>query len=141
MNTTKEAILAALEAHIAQRSGIDGRDYDSRESFMSDYRRMLRDGRDARRMLQYVRLSGIDAAALRAAFERAFSGRLSLVERADGSVACDYVAGQYFVTEYRAAACAVLARALWTYWHSGGVSDVAKCARHEFGRGIASRWF
>lgn len=73
---------------------------------------------------------------------RAFSGRLSIVER-DGKVALDYCTGQYFPTEYRAAACAVCASILWTYWRDGAKDSdaVRKIARNALGRGIASRWF
>lgn len=49
--------------------------------------------------------SGIDAS-------RAYSGRLKFIER-NGKVGIDYTTGQYFPTEYRAAACAVLSSALW----------------------------
>jgi hypothetical protein len=74
---------------------------------------------------------------------RAFAGRLQLVER-DGAVAVDYTTGQYFPTEYRKAACAVLASALWDYAREQGYAtgnEIRKWARQEFGRGIASRWF
>jgi hypothetical protein len=58
-------------------------------------------------------------------------------------VRVDYCTGQYFPTEYRAAACAVLATILWDYispeCKTG--NDIRKWARAEFGRGIASRWF
>ncbi len=86
-------------------------------------------------------------------------------------VRIEYDCGQYFVTEYRRAACAVLASALWEYtrehcmpppmpgapgedrYYSGFVgrekSPTAMSAgdwlrahfAQMFGRGIASRWF
>jgi len=135
--------LDALAAFVAQRSGIDGRDYgtgpDAREAFMGDYRPMLRHGKDAREMLRAARLFSVDVAA---AAPRAFSGRLSFVVRDRGG-GVDYSTGQYFPTEYRNAACAVLAQAWWEYWREGCGYDAArirKAARDMFGRGIASRW-
>jgi hypothetical protein len=145
----KETIIKAIRAFIAQRSGIEFANYQtgdwkaSRESFMGDYRPILRAGRDARVLLAAVSgRDGITAENIIAAC-RSFSGRLQLVERGD-SVAVDYSTGQYFPTEYRNAACAVLATALWDYAAAQGYktgNDIRKWARGEFGRGIASRWF
>jgi len=140
----RSVYLNALAAFVAQRSGIDGRNYgtgpDARVAFMGDYRPILRAGRDAREMLRAARLFSVNVAA---AAERAYSGRLSFVVR-DRSVGVDYCTGQYFPTEYRDAACAVLAQAFWEYWREGCGYDAAgirKAARDMFGRGIASRWF
>lgn len=160
---TKQSIVSALRAFINQRSGIDFRNYSSgdfkasREAFMGDYRPMLRAGRDARAMLRSVELRDSITAENIIAATRAFSGRLQIMER-NGAVIVDYCTGQYFPTEYRNAACAVLAAALWDYWrdcanpatdgketHQPGVVNVGdyiqKQAKNEFGRGIASRWF
>jgi hypothetical protein len=144
----KEAILSAIRAHIAQRSGIDFRNYQSgdyqasRRAFLGDYRPILKHGRDARALLDFIEnRDEITAENIKEA-TRAFSGRLSLVERGD-SVAADYCTGQYFPTEYRAAACAVLALAVWDYWREDCESgeEIRKRARRRFGRGLASRWF
>ncbi len=147
MNATtldKETILAHLSAFVAQRSGIDGRDYaGDRSAFMGDYRPMLRDGRDARTMLRYVACrDSITADMLLAGF-RAFSGRLSITEKG-----CDYCTGQYFPTEYRKAACAVLAATIWD-WIRSSIPEsephkgpaIRKAANRELGRSIANRWF
>lgn len=103
----------------------------------------LRAGRDARILLAAV--SGRDSITVEQIKQatRAYSGRLRLYER-DGNVSTDYRTGQYFPTEYRNAACAVLATALWDYARSNGYetgNDIRKWARQEFGRGIANRWF
>jgi hypothetical protein len=84
---------------------------------------------------------GITAEHLTAAFPRAFSGRLSW----DGAK-LDYCTGQYWPTEYRAAACAVLASALWTYWRAGldnptGGPQIQAIARRAFEPAIAKKWF
>ena len=137
--------LDALAAFVAQRSGIDARDYrrdwtdkEGHAAFMVDYRRILRDGRDARTMLRFARLFSVDVAA--AASD---GGRLTFQTRKDGAVAVDYCTGQYFPTEHRAAACRVLSSAWWAYWRGCGYDDarIRKAARDTFGRGIASRWF
>lgn len=146
----KESIITALRAFVAQRSGIDFRNYQSgdrkasRAAFMSDYRPILRAGRDARILLAAVSgRDGISAQDILAA-TRACSARLQLVERDGGVVAVDYTTGQYFTTEYRNAACAVLATALWDYALKQGYdtgTEIRRWARAEFGRGIANRWF
>ena len=128
MNEMKEA----LRRFVSQRSGIDGRNYGgSREAFMQDYRRILRDGRDARVMLRAVIPDYALADALK-------SGRLTW----DGK-RLEFTACQYFPTEYRAAACRALANALWRVWATGGTSceRIRAQARYSLGRGVASRWF
>ena len=51
----KNEMKEALHRFVAQRSGIEWVNYGgSREAFMQDYRRILRDGRDARVMLGAV---------------------------------------------------------------------------------------
>jgi hypothetical protein len=144
MEPTKDIILDALYKHIAQRSGIDARNYfdswrdtEGRKAFNAEYREILREGREARMLLHAVRTRDISADEILAASKRAFSGRLSWnAEKARW----DYCTGQYFPTEYRAAACAVLASALWRYMADGG-GDVRRWAKETFGRGVQSRWF
>ena len=131
----KSEMIEALYGFVAQRSGIDGRNYGSRAGFMEDYRRILRDGREARLMLRYVapRCAGYLPDVLK-------SGRLTW----DGS-RLDYCAGQYFPTEYRAAACRALANAIWHWLRVECGCDthekIQAAARRELGRGIARRWF
>lgn len=145
----KDSIIKALRAFIAQRSGIDFLNYqsgnwqESRKCFMGDYRPILRAGRDARVLLAAV--SGRDGITAQNILDatRAYCGRLQIMER-DGIVQTEYTTGQYFPTEYRNAACAVLATALWDYARAQGYetgNDIRKWARNEFGRGIANRWF
>jgi hypothetical protein len=141
--TERDRILSAMAGFIAQRSGIDARDYfetwrDSEgvKAWKADKREHGRDGREARAMLAFIRgREGIDAAALKSAMQSAFSGRLTW----DGE-ALDYTPGQNGATEYRAAACAVLAQAIRVYWRGDG-NDWRKLARDYFGRGAASRCF
>lgn len=145
----KETIIQALRKFIGQRSGIQWADYDSgdykqtREAFMGDYRPMLKAGQDARILLAAVLARDSITAEKIIEATRAYCGRLQLKASGD-SVVVDYCTGQYFPTEYRNAACAVLATALWGYARAQGYAtgnDIRKWARSEFGRGIANRWF
>jgi hypothetical protein len=107
----RAAILAAMRKWINQRPGLDADNYD-RASYAAEVRSIGRDLQDARALLRAVELRpSITAAVLRDAFQSAFSGRLSW----DGK-RLDYMTGQYWPTEYRRAAAAVLASALWSYW-------------------------
>ncbi len=106
---------------------------------MGDYQRILRDGRDARELLRHIELRDSITGAM---LEQSLTGRLSY-----RMGAIEYVTGQYFPTEYRAAVCRALAECIW-HWlrYGGGTLDtsgegVRKAAVRAFGRGIASRWF
>lgn len=142
----KDTILDALAKHISQRSGIDARNYfsdwrdiEGRKAFASEYREILREGRDARTLLAAVRRSStITAEDIIAATKRAYSGRLTYnVEKQR----FDYCTGQYFPTEYRAAVCCVLASVLWNWSERGTTDDRRQYFKREFGRGIQQRWF
>jgi hypothetical protein len=147
---SKENLVEMLRRFIAQRSGIDRRNYQSdwrdtagAAAFATDYREILRDGRDARRLLEYVAgRHGITAAQIVNATSG--NGRLEFVYAGDG-LRLDYCTGQYFATEYRAAACSMLAAIVWRYladdYENDGAAEVRKAARRIFGRGVASRWF
>lgn len=161
MNTpTKAQIVDLLRAWINQRPGLDPADYGmspynrpneqnaARLAYQSESARITGQLKDAKTLLRAVELSGITADELMAAF-RAFSGRLSLTER-NGEYVLEYCTGQYFPTEYRAAACAVLASALWEY-HRDDYAATAKGNesagdairrnfKRVFGRSLANRW-
>lgn len=141
---SKQTLCNMLRAFIAQRSGIEPGNYSGRESLLVDYRRILRDGRDARRLLAWIESrDGIAAAEIEAA--QGFSGRLQFETDDTGRLRLDYCTGQYFPTEYRAAACSMLAGLIWRYiatdYPTDGAEEIRKAARRIFGRGIASRWF
>ncbi len=127
MNTDnrKTLILSALRAFINQRSGIEFGNYGDVKAFRAEQRGIQRDRREALELLRAVELSSeIDADALIKAAQSAYSGRLTIKDESYVSSESrkhiarffvDYCTGQYFVTEYRRAACAVLASALWEY--------------------------
>ena len=133
----RTAILAALYAWIVQRPRLEYGNYGDAAAYRSELRRIARQKNDALAMLSYVGASHVTGEQMAAAF----SGRLSW----DGQK-LNYCTGQYWPTEYRAAACAVLAAAIWSYWREGLTGEkqgdrLRTCARREFGRGIAARWF
>jgi hypothetical protein len=135
-------LITALGAFINQRSGIESSNYfsswwdsDGIKAFRQKQRDIARHGKDARALLNAVASRDIPAADIAQALRDSFSGRLSW----DGET-LDYYTGQYFCTEYRAAACAFLSLALRRWWLADN-QDVQKMARQWLGRGIASRWF
>lgn len=182
---TKEQICALLYSWISQRPGLDYGNYGDPVAYRAEIRSIGKDLQHARQLLRAVELSGITGEELAEAFPRAFSGRLSLQYRAgkvmqwinvsdlpagypfadDSQFRLDYCTGQYWPTEYRRAACAVLSGALWAYkrdhcmpkgelvhnsetgetferYNGKRAGDYLRDSfRREFGRCIASRWF
>jgi len=142
----KTDILNTLAAFVDQRPGLEPANYAGRSDlYRQDYREgCLQPLHDFRMMLDAVRWrDSLTADDLREGFRRAFGGRLDLSD--DGSI--DYTPGQYAPTEYRNAACDVLAKILWAYWATDTPEGetprehITRNARREFGRGIAARWF
>jgi hypothetical protein len=174
-DTLKQAICDALATWIRQRPG-----FGQENTSSGDRREVARDKRDAELLLQAVqRHDSITGEKLIEASKRAFGGRLEFkVEKfwlhengaktmQSGAVTIDYTIGQYWPTEYRAAAAAVLAAALWEhmrdnmpsgpnrdgdrYWDTslaGGKGDFTNAGdwlrrsfRKEFGSALQRRWF
>ena len=165
--TERAAILAALDAWIRQRPGLDYGNYASgwndaegRRAYFRELRSITRDLHDARALLAAVGWrDSITADNLKHAF-CACSGRLTWTPSVnDAGGTLDYCTGQYWPTEYRAAVCAVLARALWDYFRDNATPDgtdtdgnktfkgkswgeyIRATARRALGRGLAARWF
>ena len=149
----RATIFRLLEAHVRQRPGLDPRDYGGGRDGWADYRSEARSiQKDRAEFFELLAVAAVEcnSEALVDGF-RAYSGRLSLVKRPDGTWGLDYCTGQYWPTEYRAAACAVLASALWDtmrgrYAASARKSEspgdaIRRRFRERFGRGLASRWF
>jgi hypothetical protein len=150
--TERERILDALRAWVAQRPGLDPRNYigdwrdtAGRAAYRAESRAITRDKHDALALLRAVEWrTGIDADMLKDSLRESYSDRLSW----DGQ-RLDYCTGQYWPTEYRRAACAVLASALWKYTRDNMVAidgaidgdTIRARLRREFGRSIAARWF
>jgi hypothetical protein len=138
----KQALLHALHKFVAQRPGLDFRNYGDGPTYRAEMRSITRDCTEARRLLAYVERSSMTAEQIIGASTRAFSGRLSITPTDTGFV-LDYCTGQYWPTEYRRAVCAVLSSAIWNHWRdeTSTGDSLRRAARNEFGRGIASRWF
>lgn len=165
MDNRKEAICNALAAFIRQRPGLEFRNYcsswtdtEGRRAYFTEARRIARDKRDAESLLLAVRHNdGISADAIIAASQRAYSGRLTLEPHEDG-VTVDYCTGQYWPTEYRRAAAAVCAAALWD-WQRENMPEpsqklnfhgydgtnagdwLRRKFRQDFGSAMQKRWF
>ena len=144
----KQQIIGALYTFIGQRPGLEYGNYGEPVSYRAEVRAIGKDLTQARQLLRYVELrASITADDIIEASKRAYSGRLTIVERDDGKVSIDYCTGQYWPTEYRKAACAVLSQAI-REWYRTCISDTAKPGdylrasfKREFGRGMAARWF
>lgn len=151
--TERAEILNALQVFINQRPGLEFGNYGDLAAYRAEYRAILTDKKHALILLNAVRWrESITAEDIKARFS-AYSSRLSW----DGEK-LDYCTGQYWPTEYRRAACAVLASILWAYWRDCAnpatdgeptgqpgivnvVNYVKKQAQRELGRTITRRWF
>lgn len=142
MTTLKDDILRALHGFARQRPGMEPGNYGDWNAYRREAAEVTRDLADFNRIASAVGWSSITGEALLALGQD--GGRLELSQReTDGAIRVQYITGQYFPTEYRKAACRLLARALWYHWrddHANGES-LRKAFRREFGRRIASRYF
>lgn len=150
----KELILQALRKWVRQRPGIEYGNYGDWKSYRAEVRSIGKDLQQAEFLIRAVELrSDISADDILRAARHNFFGRLSITETEDGKVLIDYCTGQYWPTEYRRAACALLAGALWDYWRDDAPepaddNDTVSAgywlrltAKRELGLTIARRWF
>lgn len=135
-------MLEKLHRFIRQRPGLEFGNYGDAAIYRAELRTITRDKRDAEAMLFYVWRSQMTPEQVGNAAKSAFSGRLTW----DGEK-WEYVTGQYFPTEYRKAAAAVLARSLFEYFNEGATSPKTPrerafaSAKNALGVGVAKRWF
>lgn len=141
-----DRVLALLDAWTRQRSGLEYGNYGDWQAYRAEQRSVTRDLHHYRALRSAVAWREFTPAQWADAF-RAYSGRLTLTHDADGMPRrLDYCTGQYFPTEYRRAACAVLASLLWRDRAEStpageGCGNVIRAGfRREFGRAIAQRW-
>lgn len=113
------AELVALVALVASRPGLDFYNYCSgwndkagRAAYFAESRQIAKRLREFREEMRDA--TGITSADLVEASKRAFSGRLSFTRAPENNreVGTEYVTGQYYPTEYRAACVAVLREAI-----------------------------
>ena len=145
------SLINQLTLFANQRPRLEWANYGDSFWMRRDHSKVARQLQDFRKLRAYVlglHESGVLMDSyIKEASQMAFSGRLKFTESG-----IQYCTGQYWSTEYRAAACAVLASAIWThereylgryetdYWKVDG-DTMRKHLRDIFGRGIASRWF
>jgi hypothetical protein len=149
----KSALIEALDAFINQPPKLREADYGGKNiHYNHDKHKIQLAFKDARSMLAYAKgCDDITAADLIDASKRAFAGRLQF-EIKDSwpvgqKVLIDYTTGQYWPTEYRSAAAAVLSSAIWGCFRDRIKNapqlklTIKKMARMELPTGIAYRYF
>ena len=158
---TKTTIIAALDAWIRQRPGLEFGNYGDWTAYRAEVRSIGKDLQHARAMLNYV--AWHDSITAEMILSAAQSGRLSMKVEGD-KVRIDYCTGQYWPTEYRAAVCRLLSSVIW-HWMANNLpkpvhmhnSETGECvqridglrigdylrrqAGRELGTSIARRWF
>lgn len=143
---TKEQIVNLLHRWINQRPGLEYSNYRDFNSYNSEMRCITKQKHDAETLLRAVELSNIDTDTLLGGF-RAYSGRLEINRTDKGEFRLSYCTGQYWPTEYRAAACAVLSQALWDYYGAdyreldNPGDAIRKAFRRMFGKRMQQTWF
>ena len=131
---TDSPILTLLDRLVATRPGLDSRDYDTLANYRRDCRQVARQRQD------YLALRSLpgDVAPILTGSD----GRLAYDTASD---TLRYTAGQYYPTEYRAAACRVLVQAFGKHcWQQApGIpwADIRAKAAVTVGPGVARRWF
>lgn len=98
-----EGIFLAFARWINQRPRLEFANYGEMRAYSAEVRRITKDKHAAVKALNEARGYPFDASAMADALQRAYSGRLEW----DGEK-FNYTAGQYWPTEYRKAAAAVL---------------------------------
>lgn len=166
METRKQKILDTLDGFVNQRPGLDPCDYGDWRGYRRESASITKDLHDYRTIRGNIGWrDSITADAILKASVHAFSGRLTINDISahydDGSTywaySISYCAGQYMPTEYRKAACAVLASAWWDttrgdcpkfetddkgdYTGSNPGEWMRTQARNNFGRGIQQGYF
>ena len=138
--------MQAVRSWINQKPSLEYANYGCPKACRAEYTAIQRDKKHAEYMLSVVNDYAFSMEDIESAMS-AFSGRLSLDIKEGRIIGFNYCTGQYWPTEYRKAACAVMAQLLWDAWraefkdseHVGNA--IRKQARAVFGRTIANAWF
>lgn len=138
----KAKLVALLHTFIAQRPGLDYREYGDVSAYRSEVRGITKQLQDARAMLRYIEWH--ESITDQDILDCASSGRLSIAQNGEG-FAIDYTTGQYWPTEYRGAVARLCASVIWSYLRAnrpgctGG--DIRNAAKRELGLSIARKYF
>jgi hypothetical protein len=139
-----DAHLAALTKWVNQRPGLDFGNYGNVAAYRAEVRSITKDRADFQAIARELAYRSTTHVHWHIAF-RAFSGRLTPTYRDDGSISLAYCVGQYWPTEYRRAACAVIASVLWQLAREDRDDSTGDTLRDHFRsvfpRNVARRWF
>ena len=134
MNT--QEIKSLLRAFVAQRPGLDYRNYNTLSAYRADQKRTMRDKADA---LALISAYPDDADPRFLVGVLSSGNRLSL----EGGK-LEHITGQYYCTEYRATVCRAVSDALRSLsWAQSQerLAETRKRMARIVGRGCANRWF
>lgn len=149
LNDPRDVLLNMLRSFVESRPGFDPRNYISgwndtagRAAYRSDSRSATNDLHHARELLRFVELhDSIGFERIKAELRN----RLTLDDTKPGRMELSYCAGQYYPTEFRAAACRALASVIWSWLRDECNCEtgdaIRKAARRNFSRAVARRWF
>lgn len=144
MNT--ETAVSMLSTFVDGRPGVESVNYASMRAYRREAASVTRDRRDFYTILNF----GYSTIKRRNLLDglgdvlESSAGRITVESKPDGSHAIRYYAGQYYPTEYRKAACDMLAAVmLENVRRSSVLSDDELHAffRKAIGRRIANRYF
>lgn len=112
---TRAAVLFQLRDFITQKPGLIAEDYADPRSYHRAVAEVTKDRTAALELWAYIAHHASDMGPewLIEAAPQVYGGRLAWDEALQD---WDYTTAQYFPAEYRRAACAVMARALRSYW-------------------------
>ena len=134
MNTPE--LKALLRAFVARRPGFDYHNYATASDYRADQKRAMRDKADA---LALINAYPDDADPRFLVGVLSSGNRLSL----EGGK-LEYITGQYWCIEYRAAVCRAVSDALRSLsWAQSQerLAETRKRMARIVGRGCANRWF
>jgi len=128
---------AMLVNFVQQRPNLDFANYGDVKYYRQDAREITNDRNDFFEMLRFAqnKLTSEQLDAMLFDYLKNSSRRLTAKD--DGSL--QYITGQYFPTEYRAAACSALAGMLWDYVRENYEFKTGEEMRKYFRRYLSRR--
>lgn len=143
----KTTTIEKLVKFASQRPGVDSCNYSDYRSYRAECREITNDLHDFRDLLNlaFCRVEHLEEKATK--YLKKSSGRLTMTENGE----IEYITGQYFPTEFRPAACRVLASLIWDdyreeknnigeYIHTDG-NKIRAAIRKKVSRRVAKYYF